>query len=83
MGTIFTPPEGSSGCLGPHVYMPFSEAFDGWVDVDMYPLSACEEPMASVAAMSRLISGAVMLFLLVLGIVRRASATVSAQGVGS
>jgi len=72
-----------TGCQGPHIAMPFSTFWEGWVDVDWYPLSACAEPAASIAATSRVISGAVLVFLTALGIIRRASATVNAPGVGA
>lgn len=72
------------GCQGPHIFMPFSSFGGqwGWVDVDWYPLNACEAPAAQVAWWSRLISSAVLVYLVGLGIVRRASATVNAPGLG-
>lgn len=79
----FAPPEGMEGCEGPHIYMPFSNFYDGWVDVNWYPLQACEAPMSEVAAAARVIGSGILIYLTALGIVRRFSSIVQAPGLGS
>lgn len=84
VSTAFTV-DAVTGCQGPHIFMPFSSIGGqwGWVDVDWYPLNACEDPAAQVAWWSRAISSCALIYLVGLGIVRRASATVNAPGLGS
>ncbi|WP_449280969.1 hypothetical protein [Leucobacter sp.] len=77
-----TPPAGLSGCMGPHVYIPMNIG-ETDLTVDWYPLAACEPPMSNVAATARVIGAAVLIFLTLLGIIRRASASVNAPGVGT
>lgn len=81
VGTALTIPDGGSGCSGPLVAIPLHLG-DLNVDYQGYPLSACEAPMSVLADWSRLIGSAVIIWLTGLGIIRRASATVNAPGIG-
>lgn len=74
-------PDGGGGCTGPAVDIPIHF---GAVNVEYhgYPLSACTEPMATLAGWARLIGAAVLIWFTGLGIIRRASAVVNAPGVG-
>lgn len=80
--TALTIPDGGNGCSGPYVDLPIHI---GGLNVEYqgYPLSACAAPMSGLADWSRLISSAVIIWLTGLGIIRRASATVNAPGVGA
>jgi hypothetical protein len=74
-------PDGGTGCSGPLVDIPIHF---GSVNVDYsgYPLSACDEPMATLAGWARLIGSALLIWATGLGIIRRGSAVVNAPGVG-
>ncbi|WP_235566593.1 hypothetical protein [Microbacterium sp. Root61] len=75
-------PGDPGGCMGPHVFMPFSSINSSWPNFDAYPLQACSSPMAEVAAAARTIGAAILIYLTAMGIIRRASASVNAPGVG-
>lgn len=74
-------PDGGTGCTGPHVVIPIKL---GGLDTgyDGYPLSACDAPFDVLAGWSRIIGSAVLIWMTGLGIIRRASSTVNAPGVG-
>ncbi len=74
-------PDGGTGCSGPVVDIPIHLG-DVNIDYHGYPLSACAEPMATLAGWARLIGAAVLIWFTGLGIIRRASAVVNAPGVG-
>lgn len=74
-------PDGGSGCTGPLVQIPIH--FGGAdADYEGYPLSACDEPMSTLAGWARLIGSALLIWWTGLGIIRRGSAVVNAPGVG-
>ena len=74
-------PDGGTGCSGPVVDIPIH--FAGLnVDYHGYPLSACTEPMSTLAGWARVIGSAILIWATGLGIIRRASAVVNAPGVG-
>jgi hypothetical protein len=79
--TTFTVPSGGSGCQGPQVLIPLSSMGQGWVDIDFYPLAACASPMSDVAAWSRVLSAAVLVYATAVGVVRRISSVVNAPGI--
>lgn len=83
VGNVFTTPS-VQGCEGLHIFIPLSDfgAEWGWQDIDWHVLNACEDPGATAALWSRLIGSAVLIYFTGLGIVRRASATVNAPGLG-
>ncbi|OZB85736.1 hypothetical protein [Microbacterium sp. 13-71-7] len=74
-----TPPTGS-GCAGPHVNWTIN--WPTHVVFDAYPLSACGEPVATIATLARLIASVLLIGYTIFGVSRRISAIVSAPGVG-
>lgn len=71
-----------SGCAGPRVTLSIPWAGTTAV-YDGYPLSACNAPVDQIAAIARTIGAAILIYMTLLGVVRRASAVVNAPGVGS
>lgn len=80
--TAFVIPDAPSGCRGPLVDLPINLGATN-KSIQFYPLDACSGVGATLAGMSTLISSLILIWATGLGIVRRASATVNAPGVGS
>lgn len=81
VATTFATPT-LTGCEGLHVNIPLSGLAPGWVDINFRAFDACSGPPAQVAALAKAIGAAILIFATALGIIRRASATVNAPGVG-
>lgn len=82
VGQAIQIPDGGTGCLGPHIDIPLSIGSTSAGRYEGYPLSACDEPMSTLASWARVIGAAILVWMTGLGIIRKASAVVNAPGVG-
>ena len=86
VGDLRTSPPELHGCQGPHLnltlpqLLPLPGTNGEPIVLDDYPLSACEEPVATLATWARVIGGAVMVWLAATGVVRHISGIVNARG---